>query len=70
VQEGRICVSNLKLAPDLTKEIGAAQKKDNDLQDFKRRMLGKKGSEFQEGESGMLYFRGLICVPNNEAMRK
>jgi hypothetical protein len=70
VQEGKICVNNLRLTPDLRQEIGAAQKEDSDLQDFKRRMLSNEGSEFWEGESGMLYFRDQICVPNDEALRK
>jgi hypothetical protein len=48
VQEGKIRVNNLKLAPDLRQEIGAVQEKDNDFQVFNRKMLSKKGSEFRQ----------------------
>jgi hypothetical protein len=43
MQEGKICVSNLRLAPNLRQEIGAAQEKDNDFLEFKRKILNKKG---------------------------
>jgi hypothetical protein len=45
--EGKIFVSNLRLVPD----------SDNDFQEFKRKISGKKESDFWEGENGMLYFR-------------
>jgi hypothetical protein len=66
VLEGKVFVSNLRMVPDPKQENGVAQKKDNDFQEFKRKMLGKKGTEFREGENGTLYFREWICVPKNE----
>jgi hypothetical protein len=56
VQEEKISVSNLKLTPDLKQEISGAQKKDNDFQAFKSKILEKKDSDFWEGENGTLYF--------------
>jgi hypothetical protein len=65
MQEGKICVSNLKLAPDLKLEIREAQGNDRDFQAFKSKMLGKENSDFWEGENRALYFHDQICVPNN-----
>jgi hypothetical protein len=70
VQEGKIYVSNIKLAPDLRQEIGEAQWKDSDFQVFKTKILEKKDSDFQEGENRTLYFHDRICVPNDGDLRK
>jgi hypothetical protein len=56
VQEGKIYVSNLRLAPDLRQEIRSAQEKSNDFQEFKKKMPSKEGTDFREGDNGMLYF--------------
>jgi hypothetical protein len=63
-------MSNLKLAPNLRQEIGVAQVKDNDSQDFKRKMLSKEQTDFRERENGSLHFRNRICVLDNETLRK
>jgi CxxC motif-containing protein (DUF1111 family) len=70
VQEGRICVSNLKLAPDLRQEIGEVQKNDEDFQVGKSKMLGKEDSNFKEIKDGTLYFRDRLCVPSTRDLRK
>jgi hypothetical protein len=33
-------------------------------------MLSKEESDYWEGESGALYFRDRICMPNDEILRK
>jgi hypothetical protein len=70
VRGERIRVSNLKLAPDLRQEIGVAEEKDSDFQDFRRKMLSKEESEYREGENRGLYFRDHVCVSNNEIIKK
>jgi hypothetical protein len=70
VQGEMICVSNLRLTLDLEQKIVAAQEKDIDFQDFKRKMLSKKETDFRQGKNGMLYFCDWICVLNEENLRK
>jgi hypothetical protein len=60
VQEVKIYVSILRMVLDLRQEVGAVQERDNDFQEFKRKLLGKEGSEFREDENGTLYFRERI----------
>jgi hypothetical protein len=70
IREGKIYVSNLKLAPNLRQEIGEVQKKDANFQVFKRNMLGKAECDFREGENEALYFHDRICVLSTGDLRK
>jgi hypothetical protein len=70
VQEGKIHVNNLRLAPDLRQEIGAAQGKDDEYQKFNGKMLNKEEFDLREGKNEVLYFRDRICVPGNKTLRK
>jgi hypothetical protein len=47
-----------------------SSEKDNDFQEFKKKMFSKVGTDFREGENGMMYFREQIFIPNNKALRK
>jgi hypothetical protein len=58
------------MTPDLRQEIRTAQEGDNGFQEFKRKLLSKEGTDFKEGEYGMLYFRERICVLDVGQLRK
>jgi hypothetical protein len=70
VQGKRIRISNLRIALDLRQEIGTAQRKDDDFQIFKVKMMSKKGPDFLEKEDDSLYFPDRICMPGNETLKK
>jgi hypothetical protein len=65
VQEERIYVSNFRITPDWKQEIRATQEGDNEFQEFKRKMLSKRATDFKESEDGVLYFQERICVPDD-----
>jgi hypothetical protein len=60
MHEGKIYVSHLRMVPDLRQEIGSAQEESNDFHEFKKKMLSKDGTDFREGDVGMLYFQERI----------
>jgi hypothetical protein len=70
VREDKICISNMKLTPDLSQEIGEAQRKDDDFQTFKSKMLEEENFGFKDGENGMLYISDRVCMLNNGDLKK
>jgi hypothetical protein len=63
---------NITLTPTLRDEITAAQKNDEGMDHFKRRM--QEGDPevacFREDEEGTLWFKERLVVPKREALKK
>ena len=63
-------VASLEVAPTLLDQIREAQKKDKSMKEIKEKMKAGKAEEFTEDEHGTLWFKGRICVPEEEELRK
>ena len=57
--------SILEMAPTLEEEIRSAQAHDDSLQSY-----AKQTKDFSKDQNGTLRFRGRICVPNQESLKK
>ena len=60
----------MEVTPTLEEEIHKAQPDDTVLQKHARRMLAGHTSDFSKDQQGTLRFRGRICVPRQEDLRK
>mgnify|MGYP005817485531 CR=1 FL=1 len=62
--------SILEVAPTLEEEIRSAQANDKSLQLYAKRMQEGQTQDFSRDQQGTLRFRGRICVPSQEGLRK
>ena len=69
IKETRVILSLLVLQPSLIYKIKLKQDSDSKLIHLKEMVKLRNGGDFQLVNDGTVYFRGRICVPNEEELK-
>ncbi|KAJ4745738.1 polyprotein [Rhynchospora pubera] len=64
-----VMLAAIEVQPDLHDRIQAAQVMDDNCKRFKERAVAEKETPFRVDESGVLWFRNRICVPNDARIK-
>jgi hypothetical protein len=59
----------MEVGSSLLQEIQKGQLEDEKFQEIKRNIKEEKSPEFMEGDQGMLWYNGRICVPNIKELK-
>jgi hypothetical protein len=62
-------VVEMEVSSSLLPEIQKGQLGDQKIQEIKRNIKEEKSSSFSEDEEGVLWYKGMICVPNNKGLK-
>jgi hypothetical protein len=62
-------VMEMEVGSSLLQEIHRGQVEDEKIQEIKHNIKKEKLSRFSEGDQGVLWYKGRICVPNIKELR-
>ena len=63
-------VAEFIVRPDLLNQVLEAQKKDEKISAIMNQIEDGKETEFTVNENGVLYYKGRVCVPDDNDLRK
>jgi Rieske Fe-S protein len=61
--------TEIEVGSNLLQEIQKSQVEDENIQEIKRNIKEEKSTGFSEGEDGVLWYKGRICVSNVKELK-
>jgi hypothetical protein len=60
----------MEVGSSLLEEIQRGQLEDEKVQEIKRNIMEEKSPGFSEDDEGVLWYKGMICVPNVKELKE